>query len=72
MTWDRRLIRTLSVLDVEYMLCETIPNNNDEKSKRFQFKAEKDSVIKMKNKEISIKAREGFSFNYNDFFQYEA
>ena len=44
MTWDRRLIHTLSVLDVEYMLCETIPNNNDEKSKRFQLKPEKDSA----------------------------
>ena len=29
-TWDRRLINTVSCLDVEYMVCETIPNNKSE------------------------------------------
>ena len=26
-TWDGRMVHTVSCLDVEYMICETIPNN---------------------------------------------
>ena len=50
----------VSVLDVEYILCETIPNNKDEKSKKFQLKPDKDStsitmnILNMKH-EIKVK-----------------
>ena len=30
-TWNGRLVHTVSCLDVEYMVCETIPNNKSEK-----------------------------------------
>ena len=43
--WDGILIHTVSVLDVDYMICETVPNNKNEKAKLFQLKPEKDSVV---------------------------
>ena len=43
-TWDRRLINTVSCLDVEYMVCETIPNNKSENQMKFKLVTERDHV----------------------------
>ena len=36
------MIHTISCLDVEYMICEIIPNNKREKARRFKLEQEKD------------------------------
>ena len=43
--WDGKLVNTVSVLDVEYMLCETILQNENEIPKKFKLKAYKDAAI---------------------------
>ena len=45
-TWYGRLIHTVSCLDVEYMVCKTIPNNKSEKPKKFKL------VTKMEIKSV--------------------
>ena len=42
--WDGRLIHIVSSLDVEYMICETIPSNDGEAPKKIKLKADRDSV----------------------------
>ena len=36
-TWDVRLIHTVSCLDVEYMVCETIPSNKSENQRNLSL-----------------------------------
>ena len=43
--WDGRLIHTVSSLDVDYMLCETVPDKKTDKPRKFKLKADKDSAI---------------------------
>ena len=47
--WDSRLIHTVSCLDIEYMACETIPENKNGKTKMFKLQTEKENTT------ISIK-----------------
>ena len=42
--WDGKLVHTVSSMNVEYMLCETIPDNDSERHKHFKLKADKDAV----------------------------
>ena len=59
-TWDGRLIHTVSCLDVEYMICEKIPNNKNETPKKFKLVPEKDHVsirMKIANMKHNINAR---------------
>ena len=59
-TWDGRLIHTISCLDVEYMICKTIPKNKNEKPKKFKPVTEKDHVsirINIANMKHNINAR---------------
>ena len=59
-SWHGRLIHTVSCSDVEYMVCETIPNNKSEKPKKFKLLTESDHVsirMKVANIEHKINAR---------------
>ena len=50
--WDGKLVYTVSALDVEYMLCEKILENESETSKKFKLKTDKDAatiIIKVGN-----------------------
>ena len=47
--WDGRLIHTVLYLDIEYMVCETIPENKNGKTKMFKLQPEKENTT------ISIK-----------------
>ena len=50
--WDGKLVHTVSALDEEYMLCETILENENEILKEFKLKTDKDAatvVIKVGN-----------------------
>ena len=40
-TWDGRLIHTLSCFDDKYIICETIPDNENKKTKKFKLNIEK-------------------------------
>ena len=59
-TWDVRLIHTVSCLDVEYIVCDTIPKNKSEKPKKFKLMTERDLVsirMKIANMKHNINAR---------------
>ena len=59
-TWDGRMVHTVSCLDVEYMTCETISNNKNEKPRRYKLEQEKDMVsirMKLSNMTHKIKVR---------------
>ena len=56
--WDGRLIHTVSSIDVDYMLCETIPDKKNKKAKQFKLKANKDTaIITMKVAKMKHKVR---------------
>ena len=58
--WDGRLMHTMSCLDIEYMVCETIPKNKSEKPKNFKLVTQRNHVfIRMKvvNMKHSINAQ---------------
>ena len=63
---DGKLLDTVSSLVVEYMLYETIPENENETPKKFKMKTDKDAatiVIKVGNKSIKCKLK-WFSLDY--------
>ena len=52
------MIHTISCLDVEYMICKTIPNNKMEKPRGFKLEQEKDTVnIRMKISNMTHKIK---------------
>lgn len=62
---DGKLVHTVLNMDVEYMICETIPNNENEVSKRFTLKIETetaDMVIKVRS--TSLKASVTYSLDH--------
>ena len=67
--WDGRLIHTVSSLDVDYMLCETVPDKKTDKPRKFKLKADKDiAIITMKvakiNHQVKVKIVQ-FGVNLN-------
>lgn len=42
--WDEKLVRIVSFVNVEYILCDAISENENEASKSFKLKTDTDSV----------------------------
>ena len=58
--WDGKLVHIVSALDVEYMLCETAPENENKISKNFKLKIDKDSatvIIKVGNMKHKVQVK---------------
>ena len=43
--WEGKLVHTVSSLNMEYMICETIPENDNDAPNEFKLKSDKDAVI---------------------------
>ena len=57
---DGKLVHTVSALDVKYILCEKIPENENEILKNFKLKTDKDTatvVIKVVHMKHKVQAK---------------